>query len=107
MRYSELKFNGKVYTNSSQINEILEKEKFFWLIDSEIENANIEINQIITNFVTGKSFTTNTLIWHDGDYLTGDWYYGIFKNGNFYGIWENGIFENGNFKGKWLDGIKL
>ena len=94
MRYSELKYNGKVYTNSSQINEFLEKEKFFWLIDSEIENAIIEINH-------------NTLIWHDGDYLTGDWYYGIFKNGNFYGVWEDGIFENGNFKGKWIDGIKF
>lgn len=94
MRYSELNYNGKRYTNTRQINDILEKESFFWLIDSEIERAKIEIKN-------------GTLIWHDGDYLSGDWYYGIFKSGNFFGNFQNGIFESGNFKGKWISGIKV
>lgn len=94
MRYLELISNGKGYTGTRQINEILEKENFHWLIDSEIEGAKIEIKN-------------STLIWHDGDYLSGNWHYGIFKGGNFWGKWENGIFENGNFKGKWQSGIKL
>jgi hypothetical protein len=94
MRYSELKYNGKVYTNELQINEILEKENLFWLIDSEIEKANIEI-------------INNTLIWNEGNFYTGNWEYGIFKDGIFYGNWENGIWENGNFAGKWKSGIKM
>jgi len=94
MRYIELKYNNKTYTNESQINTILEIENLFWLIDSEIENASLEI-------------TNKTLIWNDGTYYSGSWHYGIFKDGEFNGTWENGIFENGNFRGKWIDGIKL
>lgn len=94
MRYTELNYGGKTYTNETQINTILEKEKMFWLIDSEFENASLEIIK-------------NTLIWNNGTYYSGNWHYGIFKNGEFNGTWENGIFENGNFRGKWIDGIKL
>lgn len=91
MRYTELKHENKTYTNESQINKILEKENLFWLIDSEIEKATIEIKK-------------NTLIWHNGSYYSGNWHYGIFKDGEFHGNWENGIFEKGNFNGKWIDG---
>ena len=94
MRYSELKFRGKTYTSQTEINDILVSEKFYWLIDSEIENAKIEI-------------TNNTLIWHDGGFYTGDWYYEIFKDGSFYGNWNNGIWESGNFGGTWKSGINL
>jgi hypothetical protein len=94
MRYIELKYRSKTYTNESEINDILIEQNFYWLIDSEIENAQIEINN-------------HTLIWNDGSFYTGNWYYGIFKNGSFYGNWENGIWENGNFGGKWQSGINL
>ena len=93
MRYFELIYGGKTYTNTKQINDILEKERLFWLLDSEFEGAKIEIKN-------------GTVIWHDGDYLSGNWHYGIFKSGNFFGNFQNGIFENGNFKGKWQSGIK-
>lgn len=89
----ELTYDDTSYTNQKQIIDILHKEKLNWLIDSEIKDAVIEIKN-------------NTLIWHDGDFLFGDWYYGIFKKGIFYGNWLNGIFESGNFKGNWLSGIK-
>lgn len=94
MRYLELTYRDKKYTNRKEIDSILTSEKFYWLIDSEIENAQIEIRK-------------NTLVWKNGDFLNGDWYYGIFKNGNFYGNWENGIFESGNFGGNWQSGINL
>ena len=87
MRYIELKYRNKTYTNPSEINDILTEQKFYWLIDSEIENARIEIER-------------ETLIWHNGSFYNGNWYYGIFKNGKFYGVWENGIWENGEFAGK-------
>lgn len=90
----ELTHNGKTYTNHNQIFSILEKAKFYWLIDSEINNAIIEIKK-------------DTIIWHNGNFLSGDWEYGIFKNGEFHGKWLNGIFENGIFKGKWISGINL
>ena len=94
MKYTELKCGGKTYTNQSDIISVLRKNNFYWLIDSEVENAQIEI-------------TNNTLIWHNGSFYSGDWFYGIFKNGSFYGNWENGIWENGNFGGKWQSGINL
>lgn len=94
MRYCKLIHGDKEYTNQSQINEILQKNNFYWMIDSEIEDAVLEIKK-------------NTIIWHEGNYYSGNWFYGIFKNGEFYGNWEDGIFENGNFKGKWQNGINL
>ena len=33
--------------------------------------------------INGEEIKNNTLIWHDGDYLSGNWHYGIFKGGNF------------------------
>lgn len=86
MRYLELKIDDKVIRNQKKIEQILESNKFYWLIDSELENAKIEIKK-------------NTIIWHDG-YFFGNWHYGIFKNGEFHGNWINGIFEGGNFLGK-------
>lgn len=94
MRYIKLLYKGKEYLKEKEINDILKKEKFYWLIDSDIENADIEIKN-------------KTLIWHGGNYYCGKWYYGIFENGDFYGTWENGIFVGGNFKGKWCSGVKV
>ena len=93
MKFSELLYNGNKIVNPNTILNILEKNQFHWLIDSECEDAKIEIRN-------------NTLIWHDGSYYSGNWYYGIFKGGNFYGTFENGILEGGNFKGKFISGIK-
>lgn len=94
MRYKKLLVDGKTITSKNQINNILKAEKFFWIIDSEIENAEIELKN-------------KTIIWHSGDFYTGNWKYGIFKGGNFYGTFINGIFEDGNFQGKWQSGINL
>lgn len=94
MRYNSFKYNGKKIDSLSEINQILKQNKFYWLIDSEIENADIEIIK-------------NTIIWNSGDFFAGDWYYGIFRDGKFYGKWENGIWENGEFYGKWISGINL
>jgi len=94
MDFLELRYEGKTYTTKNQILEILSKEKLYWLIDSEVDQAIIEIKN-------------NTLIWHEGIYMSGNWYYGIFKNGGFYGTWESGIWENGFFNGEWISGIKL
>lgn len=91
MRFLELIYNGKTYTDNNKIYEILIKENFHWLIDSTIEKAKIEIKN-------------NTLIWHDG-YFYGNWHYGIFKGGDFHGIFENGILEGGNFRGEFISGI--
>jgi hypothetical protein len=94
MRYLKLKYNNKVYTNQSEIEKILISNKFYWLIDSEIENADIEIKN-------------NTIIWNNGDFYSGDFYYGIFKYGSFYGNFMNGIWEDGHFSGKFVSGINL
>lgn len=90
----ELKLGDKVYTNPKKINDILRDNQFYWLIDSEVSDAVLEIKN-------------NTLIWHSGSFMSGNWHYGIFKNGGFYGIFENGIFEDGYFNGVWRSGINL
>ncbi len=92
MRFNELVYNGTPIKEEYKILKILQKEGFYWLIDSEIEDASLKI-------------LNNTIIWDSGNFYSGNWHYGIWKNGNFYGIWENGIWENGNFKGKFLSGI--
>jgi len=86
MKYKSLIFNNTQYTTQPQIEKILHDLRFFWLIDSEMENAEIEIKN-------------NTLIWYNGVFLSGQWYFGIFKDGKFYGNFINGILEGGQFKG--------
>ena len=93
MRYEQLMINSKLVKSQNQIDLILKSNNFFWLIDSEIENANIEIKN-------------NTIIWNSGNFYSGNWEYGIFKSGDFHGEFINGIFEGGNFLGKWHSGIK-
>ena len=66
----ELKYNNKTITTKSQILKILKEEQLYWLIDSEVESAIIEIKK-------------HTVIWHGGNYNFGNWHYGIFKNGEF------------------------
>jgi hypothetical protein len=92
MGIEELKYNGKVITTKSDILKILKENSLNWLIDSETEDAIIEI-------------VNKTLIWHSGIFKYGKWKYGIFKNGGFYGTWENGIWENGIFRGTWKTGL--
>ena len=94
MRYKELILGDKVIKSQRSIDSILTENGINWLIDSEIEDAVIEIKN-------------KTLIWHSGTYYYGDWYYGIFKEGIFWGNFINGIFENGVFKGKWCSSINL
>jgi hypothetical protein len=89
----ELKYSGKTYTNTREIYNLLNQKQFYWLIDAEVDSAKIEI-------------LNDTLIWHEGIFMSGNWYYGIFKNGGFYGKWLNGIFEDGYFDGEWRSGIK-
>jgi hypothetical protein len=92
MDFLKLIYNNKVFTNKKDISRILKENNFYWLIDSEVSEAVIEIKN-------------KTLIWHSGFYLSGDWYYGIFKSGHFFGNWLNGIFEDGYFNGVWNSGV--
>lgn len=94
MDFLELKHDGKTYTSKNDILKNLKSEGFYWLIDSEVSEAVIEIKN-------------DTLIWHSGIFMSGDWHYGIFKGGKFFGNWENGIFEHGYFNGNWKSGINL
>lgn len=88
MRYKELIYQGKTYTEKYQIDEILSKHKFLWLLDAEIENARMEILK-------------DTLVWNGGIWYNGTWKYGVFRGGEWrFGVWENGVWFNGN----WWDG---
>ena len=79
MRYIELLIDGKSIKSQSKIDSILKSKNLNWVIDSEIENAVIELKN-------------NTIIWHSG---------------YFFGNWINGIFEGGKFMGNWKSGVKV
>lgn len=87
-RYNNVVINGENIDNNDikLINNLLKKNDLLWLIEADILNADIEVKN-------------NTLIWNNGLFLSGDWHYGIFKNGSFYGTFKNGIIESGIFKG--------
>lgn len=93
MKFKSLTIGEKEYYKPKIITKLLYENGFYWLIDSEFIDAEIEIKN-------------ETMIWHSGTFLYGKWKYGIWLNGDFRdGIWENGIWENGNFNGKFLSGI--
>ena len=92
MKYKELKVGEKSYNKQNEIENILNTNKFFWVLDAEFEDAEIEIKN-------------DTLIWNSGTWFHGTWEYGIWMDGVFHGKWDNGIFENGKFEGEWVSGI--
>lgn len=88
MKYNELKFDGKIYSEQYKIDEILIDQGFKWMVNAEIENARLEILK-------------GTLIWNAGIWYNGNWEFGVFRDGEWkYGTWENGVWYNG----KWKDG---
>lgn len=85
MRYKELLYQGKIYTDKYKIDDILTKHKFTWVLDAELENAKLEIMK-------------DTLIFNSGIWYSGNWLFGVVRGGEFrYVIWENGVFFNGVF----------
>jgi len=89
LRYSELKFNGEIFTEQWKIDEILIDNKFNWMVNAEIKNARLEIFQ-------------DTLVWNAGIWYNGDWYFGVWRDGEWrYGNWQNGVWYNG----VWRNGI--
>jgi len=91
LRYSELKYNGEIFTEQWKIDEILIDNKFNWMVNAEIKNARLEIFQ-------------NTLVWNAGIWYNGDWYFGVWRDGEWRygnwqnGVWYNGVWRNGTFK---------
>ena len=89
MRYKELKYQDKILTEQAEIENILIKNGFNWILDAEIKDARLEI-------------TKETLVWNSGLWYNGDWYYGVFRHGEWrYGNWRNGVWYNG----VWKDGF--
>lgn len=93
-RYSELKYDGQIYTEQWKIDEVLIKNKFNWMVNAEIKNARLEIFQ-------------DTLVWNAGIWYNGDWYFGVWRDGEWrYGTWQNGVWYNGVWKdGTFKSGI--
>jgi hypothetical protein len=80
MRYKQLLYKNDIYTDEAEIENILKKENLDWVVKAEIEEADISI-------------VKKTLIWNEGSFIFGYWFYGIFKRGSFNGVWINGIDE--------------
>jgi hypothetical protein len=87
MRFTCLYYNGNKIVDNNTIERKLLSEGLSWLIDCEIENAEIEIKN-------------KTLIWKSGTLYSGLWFYGIWESGTFHGTWESGIWVDGVRRGK-------
>jgi hypothetical protein len=109
MKYKELKFQGKIYTEKYQIEEILSDNKFLWVLEAELSNIRLELLK--------NTIVINSGIWYNGTFKYGvvrnmEWRYGSWENGVWYnGVWWDGIFKsgliyNGTFyKGQFLSGV--
>jgi hypothetical protein len=109
MRYKELKYQGKTYTETYQINEILADNKFLWFLEAELSNIRLEILK--------NTLVINSGIWYNGTFKYGvirnlEWRYGSWENGVWYngifwdGIFKSGLIYNGTFyKGQFLSGV--
>lgn len=102
-KYKELIYKGKVYTENYQIEEILVKENLSWFIDSETENARIEISDSVLIFNGGVWYTG---VWYFGAWRAGEWKFGSWENGVWFnGTWQDGIFKDGIiFNGTFFQG---
>jgi hypothetical protein len=86
LRYIELRYNGKTYTQKYEIDEILLKNNMNWFLDAEIENVRIEIMK-------------DTLILNGGIWYNGIWEYGVIRDIEWKsGTFQNGVIYNGMFK---------
>ncbi len=86
IRYIELKYNGKVYNQKFEIDEILLENGLNWFLDAEIENARIEIQN-------------KTLIFNAGIIYNCIWEYGVIRDCDARNItFLNGVIYNGIFK---------
>jgi len=94
MKYNSLVIKDKVYRSVIDIERLLIKNYFHWVVDAEIENAKIEIKN-------------NTLIWYSGTWYAGTWEFGIWVDGIWVsGLWKNGIWEGGQWQsGNFKSGI--
>lgn len=86
LRYKELQYDGKTYTQKYEIDEILLDKELNWFLDAEIENARIEI-------------VKDTLIFNAGIWYNGVWEYGVIRDIDWRaGTFQNGVIYNGVFK---------
>lgn len=97
-RFLKLKCDNIVLTTNKEIEQYLANSDFYWLLECEVDNVDIEINTKL-----------NVLIWNNGIFYWGDWQWGHFKNGEFKsGNWHGGIYsaDENKFKGNWIRGVK-
>lgn len=95
MRYKSLKIGESIYTQDRVCDSKLNILGFNWLVESEFEEADIEIIK-------------DTILWKSGNFYSGIWHYGIIESGIFNGIFKNGIISDGvKFGGKFISGIKI
>lgn len=102
-KYKELKYEGKVYTEKYQIEEILVEENLVWFIDAETELARIEIDRGVLIFNGGIIYN---IVWKYGVFRAGEWKFGRWDSGIWFnGVWQDGLFKSGIiYNGTFLGG---
>lgn len=109
-RFKYLIHKGKKIELDYLIKEILVSTGHNWLMDTEFEEAEIEIKDNMLTWITGKWYNGVWLngVWLNGEWFGGEWLQGRWKNGIWHdGTWHDGVFEDGIFKlGEFKKGIK-
>jgi hypothetical protein len=102
MRFKNLKYKNRNLTENKSIERVLIETGYAWLLDCEIEEANLEISKGRLKWLDGIFYTG---IWVEGEWHKGEWFYGQWLNGRwlegiwYNGIWTDGIWEDGEFHG--------
>lgn len=92
-RFKSLELESGKITSNKLIEEFLFQSEFAWLLECELDEAEIKIQD-------------QMLFWKSGLFYWGHWKWGVFESGEFRsGDWKGGIFLNGIFKGDWYLGV--
>lgn len=102
MRFKSLKYRGKDIEDQPTIERSLINTGNAWLLDCEIEEAELEIFKNKLKWKSGRFYNG---VWVEGDWMDGDWFHGLWLNGHWFeghwrnGTWTDGIWENGQYDG--------
>jgi hypothetical protein len=110
MRFNKLtlKEDGKhaILDSSRIIERYLATSPFYWLLNCEVDDVEIEIDDNILYWKSGVMYWGKWQwgVFENGEFRSGEWFGGIWKDGEFRGTWHNGVWIEGTFKGKWIKG---
>ena len=105
-RFKSLELESGKITSNRLIEEYLFQSPFFWLLECEVDEAELKVKDEILIWKSGLFYWGHWKwgVFESGEFRSGDWYGGIFLKGIFKGTWHCGAWKGGVFSGNDLSG---